>query len=85
MGIVVANFLVRGAEMVAGGRREERDDAVRRNGATEGQRGVVELRRVERKRRDIITKWEVLLIVYRRERKAWDIKYRAKSILWIRY
>lgn len=68
MGVVVANFLVRGAEMVVGGRREERGDAVHRNGATEGQRDVVELRRVERKRRDMITKWEALFIVYRRDK-----------------
>ena len=42
MGVVVANFLARDAETAADGTREERGVAVRRNGAMEGPRDVVE-------------------------------------------
>ena len=64
LGGVVAKFLARGAEVAADGMREERGAAVRRNGATEGQSGVVEYRRVERKRKDMVAKWEVTMVIY---------------------
>lgn len=62
--VVVVKFRARCAEIAIDGLREARGDVVRRNRAAEGQMDVVKWRRVERKRKYMIVKWEEAMVIY---------------------